>query len=200
MRKNLSRKAEMGMGTLIIFIALILVAAIAAAVLISTTSSLQNQALSTGAATTQEVGTSLNVVEIIGEDGSQNNSIDGLGSLIRLASGSDAIRFEDTLISLSLDNVSQDYRYNDSLDCIQGELENLDATHGFGIQYAIEGVSHREGYLVSGDVAEICMGTPRSIAEGESFRLGIIPRVGTSANVETSLPTLLLNQRSKIFP
>ena len=63
-RKQINHNAEMGMGTLIIFIAMILVAAIAASFLISTTGSLKNKALSTGKATTQEVGTSLQAVEL----------------------------------------------------------------------------------------------------------------------------------------
>ena len=41
------KKGEMAMGTLIIFIAMILIAAVAAAVLITTTSTLQDKALKT---------------------------------------------------------------------------------------------------------------------------------------------------------
>ena len=65
-----NKKADMGIGTLIIFIAMILVAAIAASVLISTTGALQNKALSTGKATTAEVGTSITAIEVYAEDAS----------------------------------------------------------------------------------------------------------------------------------
>lgn len=211
MIRNLSKKADMGMGTLIIFIALILVAAIAAAVLISTTSSLQNQALTTGAATTQEVGTSLSVIEIVGEDGSDGN-VEGLGTLVRLSAGSDSVRFQDTLVSLSIDDMSQDYQYNQTFNC--SNLSNVSGTTydnntgevtgnepvQYGVDYSIKGQNWRDNYLVSGDVAQVCFNTPRVIEEGENFRLSIVPRIGTTANVEAALPSLILSKRPKLFP
>ncbi len=196
--RNLSKKAEMGMGTLIIFIAMILVAAIAAAVLISTTSSLQNQALATGSATEQEVGTSLNIVEIYGEDGETDNSLEGFGTVTRLAAGSEAIRFEDTLLTVTLNNASQDYDYNESLDC--DDLSNMNATEGYGVEYNIEGPNNREGYLTTGDVSTVCFGAPRTVEEGEDIRVSLIPRVGTPRTVDTNLPNLVLNLREQVFP
>jgi len=86
-----NKKAEMGMGTLIIFIAMILVAAIASSVLISTTGSLQNKALSTGKMTTQEVGTSITAVELYGEDGT-NQTLYYFFETLKLAAGSDPLR------------------------------------------------------------------------------------------------------------
>ena len=64
MVKKMEKKGEVAMGTLIIFIAMILIAAIAAAVLISSIGSIQSKALETGTATRQEIGTNLNIIEI----------------------------------------------------------------------------------------------------------------------------------------
>ena len=191
---KMSKKAEMGMGTLIIFIAMILVAAIAAAVLISTTSSLQSKALETGSATRQEVGTSLNVIEITAEDGTTNNAVESFTALVRLSAGSDPIRFTDTLLSFNLNNDSADLRYNTSYDC-----DNITGNF-FAVEYAITGTDHRNGYLVPGDVSQVCFVSPRAVSEGEKFRLTLTPRVGAPANVETSLPGLLITQRVKVFP
>lgn len=105
-----NKKAEMGMGTLIIFIAMILVAAVAASVLIATTTKLQNKALDTGKLTTAEVGTGLQAVEVFAEDGSDQN-LDYFYETIKLSAGSDALRFRDVLLTLSLSNTAKDYSY-----------------------------------------------------------------------------------------
>ena len=104
----MGNKAEMGMGTLIIFIAMILVAAVAAKVLLSTTGSLQNKALSTGKSTTQEVGTSLKTVEIYGEDGT-DQQIDYIYDTVKLNSGSDQLRLQDMLLVLALKDGATPY-------------------------------------------------------------------------------------------
>jgi flagellin FlaB len=61
--------AAIGIGTLIIFIALVLVAAIAAAVIIKTAYSLKNQAEATGEGARQEVSGSIKVISLIGDRG-----------------------------------------------------------------------------------------------------------------------------------
>ena len=71
---RLYKKAEMGVGTLIIFIALLLVAAVAAGVLIQTAGSLQEKALSTGTQAKSQISTNAVTVEISATDGSFTRS------------------------------------------------------------------------------------------------------------------------------
>jgi len=60
-------EAAIGIGTLIVFIALVLVAAIAAAVIIKTAYSLKDQAESTGQGAINEVAGSFKVISLVGE-------------------------------------------------------------------------------------------------------------------------------------
>jgi len=59
--------AAIGIGAMIVFIAMVLVAGIAASVLIQTAGTLERQGMTTGAQTTAEVATGLKVVDIEGQ-------------------------------------------------------------------------------------------------------------------------------------
>lgn len=96
----IAKNAEMGIGTLIIFIALLLVAAIAAGVLIQTSGSLQEKALSTGDQAKGQIATNVRVVEVSATDGSTGH-LNDFFQLVKLAPGSDAIKIEQALFTLN---------------------------------------------------------------------------------------------------
>ncbi|MCB9361955.1 hypothetical protein H6504_00835 [Candidatus Woesearchaeota archaeon] len=95
-----SKKGEMGIGTLIIFIALLLVAAIAAGVLIQTSGSLQEKALTTGDQARGQIATNVRVVEVSATDGS-NGTVKYFQQIIKLAPGSEPIKLEQVLLTMN---------------------------------------------------------------------------------------------------
>ncbi len=91
-RRN--RRALMGIGTLIIFIATILVAAVAAGVLISTSNVLQQRALLTGQEVRKRVTNSIQVISILAGGNSTSEEINDFEILIRLEAGSDPVQMK----------------------------------------------------------------------------------------------------------
>ncbi|HEV8358959.1 MAG TPA: flagellin [Candidatus Thermoplasmatota archaeon] len=93
--------AEVGIGTLIVFIATILVAAVAASVLINTSNSLQEKAQRTGSEATQQVATNLEVVRVIGSNDGAGGDLDTLRVLIGLAAGAKQVDLSQAIVRMS---------------------------------------------------------------------------------------------------
>jgi flagellin FlaB len=89
---------DMGIGAMIVFIAMVLVAGIAASVLIQTANRLEIQAMTTGQETIGEVSTGLGVVSI---GGHKTTDLDLMTISIQPRSGSFSIDLEQTYIELS---------------------------------------------------------------------------------------------------
>ena len=99
-------QAAVGIGTLIVFIAMILVAAVAASVIIQTAENLQQRAYAVGKQTIRDVSSGLQVIEVTGYTDVNKTKILYLAIAISPRAGSLDIDLNRTLIYLKLNNFS----------------------------------------------------------------------------------------------
>ena len=127
-RKN--KKAEMGIGTMIIFIAMVIVAAVAATLLISTASQVAQQAQQTGTQAIADVSTGFKVVNIQGDrlnPGAPvtdpltlNDTLTFVDVKLELEAGSPAINMSQVIIEVTDGAVDANLNYSTGIP---------DATH-----------------------------------------------------------------------
>jgi flagellin FlaB len=98
-KRKMDERGEMGVGTLLIFIAMILVAAVAAGVLVQTAYKLQQQAEATGDEALQDVATGFKVLTIWGTTNAAAN-IDHIYLKIGLTAGSPGINLADAKVEV----------------------------------------------------------------------------------------------------
>ena len=126
MKQNTS--AQVGIGTLIIFIAMVLVAAVAAAVLIQTSGILQQKAQSTGKQSTQEVSSNLMIKNIEGirakTGGTLSTTIDLLKLQVALNVGSSPVDVNQVVVSITDGTVAHNLVYG-------GNTKSYGAMTGF---------------------------------------------------------------------
>lgn len=201
-----------GIGTLIIFIALILVAAVAAGVIIRTSGALRDQARKTGQEAIQEVSNGVRVITAKGEVAGGDN-IDNLEVVVSLRAGSSGINWKTTVIQymsettgaerhLSLDNddgTGSDMVYT-SRDELKNDWNALD-NDAFAVVEIEDGDSADASILgTTGGKAEIWMNTKLiednfgdggALQEGDEAQITIMPNVGVETVYTLIVPPSL---------
>jgi flagellin FlaB len=137
--------AAIGIGAMIVFIALILVAAVAAAVIIQTAEKLQQNAQSTGDDTTDEMSGKIQVLNVFVNDD------DGYVVYFRLAAGSDDVGNSDILWQLSCDDNAGGLSYLAD-DFGANAITPLDGTAA--VTTAEAGVAYRTTLVADDDPAD----------------------------------------------
>ncbi|MFW5746252.1 MAG: archaellin/type IV pilin N-terminal domain-containing protein [Nanoarchaeota archaeon] len=199
----MDRRAEAGIGTLILFVAMILVAAIAAGVLIQTSNSLQSKALYTGSRAKSSVSTQAAFISVWGEDASAavggQRGINRTYIKMKLSPGSDAIRLNDSMINIDTDMQKATLIFDSSLDCSNTSGLYSSINVSFGAEELVTSGSD-ENYLERGDIMKLCFALPSSIGEGEMLSISFVPKVGHATRVSTYTPNAMLDKRVLLYP
>ncbi len=173
-------RGQVGIGTLIIFIAMILVAAVAAGVLLRTSGTLQTKATATGEQATTEVSTTLRVVSVIGHS-SDDTDIDNITVTVQLAAGSGDVDITDVLMSYQegneyvngIDSTATDYGFNYTF--IKNETGNSVIESGETVEIRFD--------LASNGVA--------LANTGDQFTITISPKAGQTTTVRKTVPAVI---------
>ncbi|MCD6411466.1 MAG: flagellin [Thermoplasmata archaeon] len=126
-------RAFVGIGTLIVFIAIILVAAVAASVLIRTGENLQQRANKVGLQTTREVSSGLVITDVTGYTDENKTHITHLALVVRPRAGSQDIDLRHTVLYIQYDRLailsySEDLGYTAPRVSEKGVFHTLNVT------------------------------------------------------------------------
>ncbi len=196
--KSKDERGEMGIGTLIVFISMILVSVIAAGVMMETMGGLQQQAASTGNMARKEISNGLEILAITGDRntdslaGDAQDSIQVIRITARLKAGSSALSISDILITVSSGDVMAELSYDSS-----GNTASDCTAH----KYIVQSISDDDSSISSESVVDrkdmftIVISTDSDATDlnlipGSHLRIRIIPLTGTTVEENLYLPSV----------
>jgi archaeal flagellin FlaB len=191
----LGNRGMMGIGALVIFIAMILVAAIAATVLITTGGSLQQKSILTGTQTEEGIAAGVEAVNVVAFGG-EDHRVGDFKILARLQAGSIALNLNNTLITVDTDYGSYSFVYNQTVPADS----TASSTNGYDVYYVQRGAGSEPGYLNRGDIVKILLHVSPEVGEGQTIRIKIIPKVGSFSQVEFNTPNSMTQRSMSLWP
>jgi flagellin FlaB len=189
MRKNWTkmrrdRRADIGIGTMIVFIAMVLVAAVAAAVLISTANQVREQATSTGDQAIGNVASGFIRTTVTGHAASAT-SIDSITIDVRLAAGSPVINFNNVVVH---------WTYGDASDMLAFGVAGADK---YVATKTVTVSSYASDVIGPGDMFSIVIANDGSgaidVAPLTHVTIEILPALGQPCLVDIVTPEIFMS-------
>jgi flagellin FlaB len=179
---NHNDSGDVGVGTLIIFISMVLVAAVAAAVLIYTTGALQQKATKTSKEATQQISSNLIVEKVMGDRGvGLNATIDTLLVRIKPDVGTTSIDLRQVIITVMDKNYRYDLNYGTNYSAVAVRDEDLSFNTTTPVLNA--------GDLVEIQVTNDATGMSQiSLEPRKTFWLSLNQETGQAVNLEITTP------------
>ncbi|MFB6299586.1 MAG: archaellin/type IV pilin N-terminal domain-containing protein [Halobacteriales archaeon] len=183
---NADDRGQVGIGTLIVFIAMVLVAAIAAGVLINTAGFLQTKSAETGEKSSQQVTNRIQVVSVSGN--ATGDFVDYINVTVKKGPGSENINLGNTTVSYLGPDNSQTLTYsgNAKADATTFGVEVIRDTDGSSTVLN----SGDDRFKVNIDVDEINSGDS-GLEESENAELEFVTRSGAKTLYQFQVPTAL---------
>lgn len=192
------KKGAQGIGTLIIFIAMILVAAVAAGVLIQTASSLQSKSLDVGRQSQEKITTDIEVVQVYAFNTSDGiidgSATDTVTMVVRLGSGSVPVKLDDLLIKMDTMSGSQ------VTTTVSTSGVGAYSTSAYNVTYINTGGAAATNYLSTGDLAAITFINQNVINEGETATLRLMTKNGAVKPVDLTTPSAMTQTTTYLYP
>ncbi len=183
-------KGAMGVGTLIVFIAMVLVAAVAASVLIDTANQLQQQAERTGDEAIREVSSSFQVQDVFGRDTSDSGELNELTLKVGLAAGATGQDLNQTVIQIQTNTSEQ------NLVAAGAEGEGP-GSNNYSWSSIIEQEGSSDQYVESGDLYNITIDLENTVGQlgtQADLDINIIPKHGTPTYEEVVTPPTITTE------
>lgn len=183
--------AQVGIGTLIIFIAMVLVAATAASVLIQTSGILQQKAQSTGREAIQDVSSNVEVMQIIGSRSDTSfNDFDYVNITMKVMAGAGAIDVGSFVLALQ----NQSERIDTIKYVNDTNAGSLTSTQFFVVVLRDEDSSFNASSdtvtsINSGDIINIVLDPGVNLPAREPVRIEIMPEFGSTVIKEFITPS-----------
>lgn len=181
-------RGQVGIGTLIIFIAMVLVAAVAAGVLVNTAGLLESRAEDTGSDSQSQVSNQIEVVSATGNV--TNGSVDTLTLVVKMSPGSEPIDLEDATV-----------RYlSDDADVTLVQDTSASAT-AFGVDSSADVITGDSDLVLdnSSERIEITIdlsssGIDDALNEGEEAELRLVDQSGATTVYGVNVPDTISDE------
>jgi flagellin FlaB len=201
-----NERGDIGVGTLIIFIAMVLVAAVAATVLIYTTGSLQQKATKTSKEATQQISSNIVVEQVLGDRvDSSNQTINNI--LIRLKPdvGTTSIDLRQVIVTVMDSTQRFDLNYSTTVINFTGNSTNMTRYTAISVRDEDNSFTNITPVLNSGDLIEIQVNSSSiqgiTLAPRKTFWLSLNQELGQAVNLEIATPNSFgVNRYVRLYP